>query len=137
MVRYNAVCYFQKRVSHDGNGRASDHARPVAGAFLAVSGKIPELHAGRSRCHGGKLDFSVSKRRFLRSVVFSQDVNQTQTMISRVSEVMHFLGHAYHSLSDIILKVRTPPPRALLCRPILIQQSAVVQTGFPIQLEVV
>lgn len=60
----------------------------------------------------------------------------TQTMLNRVSEVMHFLGHAYHSLSDIIVKARTPPPRALLCRPILIQHSAVVQTGFPIQLEV-
>lgn len=57
-------------------------------------------------------------------------------MLNRVSEVMHFLGHAYHSLSDIIIKARTPPPRALLCRPILIQHSAVVQTGFPIQLEV-
>lgn len=57
-------------------------------------------------------------------------------MLNRVSEVMHFLGHAYHSLSDIIVKARTPPPRALLCRPILIQHSAVVQTGFPIQVEV-
>lgn len=67
---------------------------------------------------------------------YQQELRQTQTMINRVSEVLHFLGHAYHSLSDIILKVRTPPPRALLCRPILIQHSAVVQTGFPIQLEV-
>lgn len=58
-------------------------------------------------------------------------------MLNRVSEVMHFLGHAYHSLSDIIVKARTAPPRALLCRPILIQHSAVVQTGFPIQLEVI
>lgn len=58
-------------------------------------------------------------------------------MLSRVSEVLHFLGHAYHSLSDIIIRVRTPPPRPLLCRPILIQHSAVVQTGIPIQVEVV
>lgn len=65
-----------------------------------------------------------------------EDIRQTQTTLNRVSEVMHFLGHAYHSLSDIIVKARTPPPRALLCRPILIQQSAMVQTGFPIQLEV-
>lgn len=57
-------------------------------------------------------------------------------MLNKVSEIMHFLGHAYHSLSDIIVEARTPPPRSLLCRPILIQHSAVVQTGFPIQLEV-
>lgn len=57
-------------------------------------------------------------------------------MINRVSEVLHFLGHAYHSLSDIILKVRNAPPRALLCRPILIQHSAIVQTGFPAHVEV-
>ncbi|CAH1106518.1 unnamed protein product [Psylliodes chrysocephalus] len=60
---------------------------------------------------------------------------QTQIMLNRVSEVMHFLGHAYHSLSDLIIRVRTPPPRPLLCRPILIQHSAVVQTGIPIQVE--
>ncbi|CAG9856439.1 unnamed protein product [Phyllotreta striolata] len=60
---------------------------------------------------------------------------ETQIMLNRVSEVMHFLGHAYHSLSDIIVRVRTPPPRPLLCRPILIQHSAVVQTGIPIQVE--
>lgn len=58
-------------------------------------------------------------------------------MLNRVSEVMHFLGHAYHSLSDLIIRVRTPPPRPLLCRPILIQHSAVVQTGIPIQVEVI
>lgn len=57
-------------------------------------------------------------------------------MITRVSEVLHFLGHAYHSLSDIIVRVRTPPQRPLLCRPILIQHSAVVQAGIPIQVEV-
>ncbi|KAG5900468.1 hypothetical protein JTB14_010882 [Gonioctena quinquepunctata] len=61
---------------------------------------------------------------------------QTQIMLNRVSEVMHFLGHAYHSLSDIMIRVRTPPPRPLLCRPILIQHSAVVQTGIPIQVEI-
>lgn len=67
--------------------------------------------------------------------VTSENERQTQIMLNRVSEVLHFLGHAYHSLSDIIIRVRTPPPRPLLCRPILIQHSAVVQTGIPIQVE--
>ncbi|KAF2896772.1 hypothetical protein ILUMI_09390, partial [Ignelater luminosus] len=66
----------------------------------------------------------------------SQDnARATQAMINRVSEILHFLGHAYHSLSDIIVRVRTPPPRPLLCRPILVQHSAIVQAGIPIQVE--
>lgn len=65
-----------------------------------------------------------------------QDPRQTQTIINRVSEIMHLLGHAYHSLSDVMVQVSTPPPRPLLCRPILIQHSAVVQAGIPIQVEV-
>uniref|UniRef100_A0A1Y1L7K7 Large proline-rich protein BAG6 n=1 Tax=Photinus pyralis TaxID=7054 RepID=A0A1Y1L7K7_PHOPY len=64
-----------------------------------------------------------------------ENARSTQAMINRVSEVLHTLGHAYHSLSDIIVRVRTPPPRPLLCRPILIQHSAIVQAGIPIQLE--
>ncbi|XP_050511240.1 large proline-rich protein bag6-A isoform X4 [Diabrotica virgifera virgifera] len=72
--------------------------------------------------------------------VTGDDVRTTQNMLNRVSEVMHLLGHAYHSLSDLIIRVRTPPglpsrPRPLLCRPILIQHSAVLQTGIPIQVE--
>ncbi|XP_044253618.1 large proline-rich protein BAG6 isoform X2 [Tribolium madens] len=68
-------------------------------------------------------------------IIPQENVRQTQAMLTRVSEVLHFLGHAYHSLSDIIIRVRTPPPRPLLCRPILIQHSAVVQAGIPIQVE--
>lgn len=56
-------------------------------------------------------------------------------VINRVSEILHFLGHAYHSLSDIIVRVRSLPPRLLLCRPILLQHSAVLQAGLPIQVE--
>lgn len=64
------------------------------------------------------------------------NIRQTQTVINRVSEIMHLLGHAYHSLSDVMVQVNTPPPRPLLCRPILIQHSAVLQAGIPIQVEV-
>ncbi|CAH0547365.1 unnamed protein product [Brassicogethes aeneus] len=69
-------------------------------------------------------------------VVATENVRSTQLMITQVSEVLHFFSHAYHSLSDIIVRVRTPPPRPLLCRPILIQHSAVVQAGIPIQVEI-
>lgn len=58
-----------------------------------------------------------------------------QPILNRISQILHYLGHAYHSLSDIIIRTRTPRPRPLLCRPILIQHSAVLQAGIPIQVE--
>ncbi|XP_030750406.1 large proline-rich protein bag6-A isoform X2 [Sitophilus oryzae] len=64
-----------------------------------------------------------------------ENVQQTHEMLNRVSQVLHLLGHAYHSLSDIMINVEQPPPRLLYCRPILIQHSAVVQAGIPIQVE--
>lgn len=81
--------------------------------------------------------FLATYQNFMRTdpEVAPYQFRSTQLMVNRVSEVMHFLSHAYHSLSDIIVRVRTQPPRALLCRPILIQHSAVVQTGIPIQVE--
>lgn len=63
------------------------------------------------------------------------EARDTQQVITRVSEIMHLLGHAYHSLSDVMVQANAPAPRPLLCRPILIQQSAVVQAGIPIQVE--
>ncbi|XP_075230242.1 large proline-rich protein bag6-A isoform X2 [Lycorma delicatula] len=61
---------------------------------------------------------------------------ETQRMFAQVSEVMHFLSHAYHALSDIMCDFSQPPPRYLRCRPVLIQHSAVVQTGIPIQAQI-
>lgn len=81
--------------------------------------------------------FLENYQNFMRDdpVVTPENARQTRAMLTRVSEVLHFLGHAYHSLSDIIIRVRSPPPRPLLCRPILIQHSAVVHAGIPIQVE--
>lgn len=42
---------------------------------------------------------------------------------------MHDLSHAYHCLSDIMCDFNTQPQRALRCRPVLIQHSAVLHTG--------
>ncbi|XP_076263344.1 large proline-rich protein bag6-A isoform X2 [Rhynchophorus ferrugineus] len=67
--------------------------------------------------------------------VSAEDLEQTRGLINRVSQILHFLGHAYHSLSDIMINVDLAPPRLLYCRPILIQHSAVVQAGIPIQVE--
>ncbi|XP_044762734.1 large proline-rich protein BAG6 isoform X2 [Coccinella septempunctata] len=70
-------------------------------------------------------------------VTSNEETQKIQLELNKVSEVMHFLSHAYHSLSDVILRVRTSPPRPLLTRPLMLQQSAFVQTrmGIPIQVE--
>lgn len=54
---------------------------------------------------------------------------QAQYLFNSVSEVMHDLSHAYHCLSDIMCDFNTQPQRALRCRPVLIQHSAVLHTG--------
>ncbi|XP_060519492.1 large proline-rich protein bag6 isoform X2 [Cylas formicarius] len=64
-----------------------------------------------------------------------ENLNQTRLLLRRVSQVLHYFSHAYHLFSDIMVSVESPPPRLLRCQPILIQQSAVVQAGIPIQLE--
>ncbi|GLH04976.1 Uncharacterized protein GBIM_10621 [Gryllus bimaculatus] len=61
---------------------------------------------------------------------------ESHRVFSSVSEIMHFLSHAYHALSDIMCDFTQPPPRALRCRPVLIQHSAVLQAGIPIQAQI-
>ncbi|XP_066907198.1 large proline-rich protein BAG6 isoform X4 [Halyomorpha halys] len=58
---------------------------------------------------------------------------EAQRLFDHVSKMMHFLAHAYHAISDIMCDFSQPPPRRLRCRPVLIQHSAVLQTGIPIQ----
>ncbi|XP_024084272.1 large proline-rich protein bag6-A isoform X2 [Cimex lectularius] len=60
--------------------------------------------------------------------------NDTQRVFNQISELMHYMAHTYHALSDVICDFSQPPPRTLRCRPVLIQHSAVLQAGVPIQL---
>ncbi|XP_014602173.1 PREDICTED: large proline-rich protein BAG6 isoform X1 [Polistes canadensis] len=62
-------------------------------------------------------------------------VEETQRMVDGVSECLHYLSHSCHALSDIIVDMRQQPPRNLRCRPIIIQHSAILQAGVPIQVE--
>ncbi|XP_022904804.2 large proline-rich protein bag6 isoform X1 [Onthophagus taurus] len=114
--------------TNSGNGLAENASRTT---------EMADLLETLSRLQLRLAPFLEQYQNFMRNdpTIATEDVRKTQVTINRVSEVLHFLGHAYHSLSDIIVRVRTPPPRPLLCRPILIQHSAVVQTGFPIQVE--
>ena len=66
------------------------------------------------------------------------DTSLHQSLFRQVTEVMHFLSHAQHALSDAMLNLSTPPPRQLRARPFIIQsmvQSAVVQ-NVPIAIQV-
>ena len=66
------------------------------------------------------------------------DTNQHQSLFRQVTEVMHFLSHAQHALSDAMINLGTTPPRQLRARPFMIApiiQSAVVQ-NVPIAVQV-
>jgi hypothetical protein len=65
-----------------------------------------------------------------------EGVTENQRIVDGVSECLHYLSHACHSLSDIIVDMGQQPPRNLRCRPIIIQHSAILQAGIPIQVEV-
>ncbi|KAK7074122.1 hypothetical protein SK128_012406 [Halocaridina rubra] len=54
-------------------------------------------------------------------------LQQEQLLLWLVSEVLHYISHAMHAVSDIMIDLRRPPPRQLRARPIIIQQPALVQ----------
>ncbi|XP_078051646.1 uncharacterized protein LOC144477769 isoform X2 [Augochlora pura] len=60
-------------------------------------------------------------------------VEESQRIVNVVSESLHYLSHACHALSDISVDMSQEPPRNLRCRPIIIQQSTILQPGVPIQ----
>ncbi|GFY49551.1 large proline-rich protein BAG6 [Trichonephila inaurata madagascariensis] len=54
-------------------------------------------------------------------------------LFSRVSQLMHFLSHAYHSLSDLHINFRQPPPRSPRVRIISSTHSSSLFQGIPMQ----
>ncbi|KAL0280072.1 UNVERIFIED_CONTAM: hypothetical protein PYX00_001471 [Menopon gallinae] len=63
----------------------------------------------------------------------SPNAEECQRLFNGVSETMHHFAHAYHALSDIMVDFNEDTPRALRCRPVIIQHTAILETGFPIQ----
>ena len=64
--------------------------------------------------------------------VFESEEVQTQhqTLFKAVTEIMHFMSHAQHAMSDAMMNLGSSPPRQLRARPFVIApvvQSAVVQ----------
>lgn len=62
---------------------------------------------------------------------------EADALFRSVSEMMHHLSHSYHALSDIVCSYSRQPAsgRALRCRPVLIQHSAVLHAPVPLIVE--
>merc|ERR1719309_57841 len=67
----------------------------------------------------------------LRDDPVMESTSEEQTYYNNYSSCMHFLAHAQHAMSDIMVNLSRPPPRQLRARPFVIQsvvQSAVLQS---------
>jgi len=67
----------------------------------------------------------------LRDDPVMESPNSNQTYYNNYSSCLHYLAHAQHAMSDIMVNLSRPPPRQLRARPFVIQsvvQSAVLQS---------
>merc|ERR1719470_21597 len=60
-------------------------------------------------------------------VLSGTELTGEQGYFNNYSQCLHFLSHAQHALSDIMINLSRPPPRQVRARPFVIQ--SVVQSG--------
>lgn len=63
-------------------------------------------------------------------------MESNQKIVDGVSESLHYMSHALHAISDLHIDMRQPPPRLVTNRSRHARQSAILQAGIPIQVEV-
>ncbi|XP_047104408.1 large proline-rich protein BAG6 isoform X2 [Schistocerca piceifrons] len=108
--------------SDDNSGRGPETVRTAAmGEILATMTRIQQRLSPFIQQYQRLMNEDPP---FDENVTLAQD---SQTVFNGVSEVFHYLSHAYHAMSDIMCDFSQPPPRSLRCRPVLIQHSAVLQ----------
>ncbi|KAI9562605.1 hypothetical protein GHT06_010059 [Daphnia sinensis] len=61
----------------------------------------------------------------------SAEYRQAQHTFNQVAEGLHYLAHAFHAMSDLMVDFGTPPPREVRARPYVYQQ-AVLSSTIPI-----
>ena len=85
------------------------------------------MHCSRLAAHAPRLTTLLRE-----DPVLLPDLAATQqTFFNSYSTCQHFLAHAQHAMSDIMLQLARPPPRQVRARPFVIQsvvQSAVLQS---------
>ena len=66
-----------------------------------------------------------------------EEVRSSQRLCNMVSEALHYLSHAYHAISDVMVDMGQEPPRALHASPVpnttMLQPTAIIQQAIPIQ----
>ncbi|GFU61628.1 large proline-rich protein BAG6 [Nephila pilipes] len=65
-----------------------------------------------------------------------RQLGDAHRLFSRVSQLMHFLSHAYHSLSDLHINFSQPPPRSPRVRIISSTHGSSLFQGLPMQAQI-
>ena len=62
----------------------------------------------------------------------TESARAAQHLCNGVSGVMHYVSHAYHSISDLMVDTRQLPPRVIRSHPVA-HPAAIIQQTIPVQ----
>lgn len=69
------------------------------------------------------------------AVTSSAQLGERQQLFNKISQLLHYLSHAYHSLSDLSVSFTQLPPRTLRVR-ILASSPTILHAGVPVQAQI-